>query len=331
MISTSTERAGHERVVASRPSLPAPAAIPVRGRLTVGARDAGFLLLAALAAVWLWQPLSTVIILSFKHGEYEHYSHIILIPLVTAALIYLRREVVFARVEYAPTWGGALVALGVMLSWVARTGPIADPDRAFVSVAMLALVVLCAGAFLLCYGVGALKAATFPVALLLFMIPLPPFLLEHVIVLLQKGSAEMTYVIFNLLGVPVYREGFFFALPGLAIEVAEECSGIRSSLALLITGFLAGNMLLRTPWTRTALLAAIVPIAIVKNAIRIVVLSLLSIYVDMGFITGKLHQVGGIPLFFGTLLVVGGVVWILQRLEARGNRGTDAARVTRLA
>src|SRR5262249_6450316 len=142
---------------------------------------------------------------------------------------------------------------------------------------------------------------------------------------------EMTHVIFNLLGVPVYREGFFFALPGLAIEVAEECSGIRSSLALLITGCLAANMLLRTPWTRTALLAAIVPIAIVKNAVRIVVLSLLSIYVDMGFITGKLHQVGGIPLFFGTLLVVGGVVWVLQRLEARGNRWTDAARVTRLA
>src|SRR5262249_55035585 len=122
-------------------------------------------------------------------------------------------------------------------------------------------------------------------------------------------------------------DGFFFTLPGLAIEVAEECSGIRSSLALLITGILAGNMLLRAPWTRTALLVAIVPIAIVKNAVRIVVLSLLSIYVDMGFIPGRLHQFGGIPLFFGTLLVVGGVVWLLQRLEARGNRQTDAARV----
>ena len=79
----------------------------------------------------------------------------------------------------------------------------------------------------------------------------------------------------------------FFALPALAIEVAEECSGIRSSLALLITGLLAGHMLLRTPWTRTALMAAIVPIAIMKNAVRIVVLTLRSTYVDRGFITSS--------------------------------------------
>src|SRR5262249_49767303 len=139
------------------------------------------------------------------------------------------------------------------------------------------------------------------------------------IVLLQKGSAEVTYVIFDLLGVPVYREGFFFALPGLAIEVAEECSGIRSSLALLITGVLASHLLLRRAWSRAVFMAGIVPIAIVKNAVRIVVLSLLAIHVDKGFITGSaLHQRGGIPLFFVTLLMVGGVVWLLQRLEARG-------------
>src|SRR5262249_29667949 len=102
-------------------------------------------------------------------------------------------------------------------------------------------------------------------------------------------------------------------------EVAEECSGIRSFLALTITSVLAGHLLLRTAWTRTSLVLAILPIAIVKNAVRIVVLSLLAIYVDMGFITGSaLHQRGGIPLFFVTLLLVGGLVWLLQKAEGRG-------------
>jgi exosortase len=303
--------------VPNRPSLPVPAAMLGRWP-TVGLRDAAFLLLAALAVAWLWQPLSTVIMLSLDHGEYEHYSHIILIPMVSLVLIYFRRSTVFAQAEYAPVWGGGLVLAGVTLSCIARIGPVTDPDRAYVSVAMLALVVLCAGAFLLCYGAKAFRAAAFPLAFLLFTVPLPPFLLHQVIVLLQKGSAEMTYVIFNLLGVPVYREGFRFELPRLAIEVAEECSGIRSSMALMVTGLLASHMLLRTTWARAALMTAILPIAIVKNAVRIVVLSLLAIHVDMGFISGKLHQRGGIPLFFVTLLVVGAVVWLLQRLEARG-------------
>ena len=106
--------------------------------------------------------------------------------------------------------------------------------------------------------------------------------------------------------------------------MAEECSGIRSFLALTITGVLAGHLLLRTGWARGTLALAILPIAIVKNAVRIVVLSLLAIHVDKSFITGSVvHSRGGIPLFFVTLLVVGGVVWLLQRAEAgwAGRRG----------
>src|SRR5262249_27229192 len=96
--------------------------------------------------------------------------------------------------------------------------------------------------------------------------------------------------------------------------------GIRSFLALGITSLVAGHLLLRRPWTRAVLSLAILPIAIVKNAVRIVVLSLLAIYVDKGFITGRLHQRGGILLFFVTLLLVGGLVWLLQRIEVKSGK-----------
>jgi exosortase len=212
---------------------------------------------------------------------------------------------------------------GVALSGAAHLGPVTDPQQVYVSVALLALVALCAGAFLLCFGTTAFGAAMFPVLFLLFMVPIPPVPLEHVITFLQKASADVTSVLFNLLGVPVNREGrFIFALPGLVIEVAEECSGIRSFLALVITSLLAGHLLLRRPWTRTVLSLVILPIAIFKNAVRIVVLSLLAVYVDRGFITGHLHQRGGILLFFGTLLLMGGLVWLLQQAETIGTRQT---------
>jgi exosortase len=278
--------------------------------------------------LWLWQPLTTVIGLSLRYSWYEHYSHIVVIPIVSAILIFLRRDAIFGRVESAVGWGGLLIAFGAALSWAARMGPMTQPDQMFVSLAMLSLVVLCAGAFLLCYGVPALQAAGFPVAFLLFMVPLPPRILHEVIVTLQVASAEVTHWIFSLVGVPVHREGFVFALPGLTIEVAEECSGIRSFLALAITSLVAGHLMLSRAWTRTALVAAILPIAVVKNAGRIVVLSLLAIHVDPGFVTGSaLHRYGGMPLFAVTLLVVGGLVWVLQRAETRSRsrgRGSGA-------
>jgi exosortase len=317
MTSPSDEGAGRAAVAARGPSPPVPVAMPARVGPIFAVRDAAFLVLVGLSVAWLWPPLSTVIVVSLRYSQYEHYSHVVLIPLISAVLVYLDRGAIFARVAYAPGWGGVLMLAGVALSWIARSGPVTDPEQIFVSLAMLGLVLLCAGAFLLCYGMDALKAAAFPVAFLLFMVPLPPFLLHSTIVSLQKASTEVTYVLFKVVGVPVYREGFFFWLPGLAIEVAEECSGIRSFLALTITGVLAGHLLLRTGWARGTLALAMLPIAIVKNAVRIVVLSLLAIHVDKSFITGSVvHSRGGIPLFFVTLLVVGGVVWLLQRAEA---------------
>jgi exosortase len=307
---------------ASVPSIPVPVAVPARGQpIAVGVRAPAFLALLGLSIAWLWEPLSTVIVVSLRYNQ-EHYSHIVLIPLVAAGLMYLDRRVIFARVAYASGLGGLLMTAGVALSWVAHMGPVTDPAQNYVSLALLALVVLWAGAFLLCFGPSALRAAAFPMAFLLLMVPIPPRLIHQVITFLQWASAETTYVLFNLLGVPVYRDGFFFTLPGLAIEVAEECSGIRSFLALVITSLLGGHLLLRTAWTRTSLLLAMLPLAIVKNAVRIVVLSLLAIHVDRGFITGSLHRTGGIPLFFVSLLLMGGLVWLLQRAEARFRRPT---------
>ena len=110
-----------------------------------------------------------------------------------------------------------------------------------------------------------------------------------------------------------------FSLPGITIEVAKECSGIRSSLVLLITSLLAGHLYLRSAWTKTLLSVAVLPLAIVKNGIRIVTLTLLSIYIDPSFLTGQLHRGGGIVFFLLALVILAPVLWWLQRSERIGN------------
>ena len=127
-------------------------------------RDAAFLVIVGLSVAWLWQPLSTVIAVSLRYGQYEPAPTSSSSPWSAPFWSIFDRGAIFARVAYAPGGGGVLMLAGVALSWIARSGPVTDPEQIFVSLAMLALVLLCAGAFLLCYGVDALKAAAFPVA-----------------------------------------------------------------------------------------------------------------------------------------------------------------------
>src|SRR5262249_11775310 len=135
------------------------------------------------------------------------------------------------------------------------------------------------------YGVEAFRVAAFPLLFLVFCVPVPSVVLNPLITLLQRGSAEITLILLKLSGTPVFRDGFFFLMPRpgnniLTIEVARECSGIRSCVSMLILTILAGHLLLKTTWRRLALVVVAIPIMIFKNGVRIVTLTLLSIHVD---------------------------------------------------
>ena len=85
------------------------------------------------------------------------------------------------------------------------------------------------------------------------MVPIPVIVVERTVSVLQKGSAEACYALFRLVGVPFLRRGFQFSLPGVDIEVAEQCSGIHSGLSLFIAGLLAGQFLLQGVWKKVSL------------------------------------------------------------------------------
>jgi exosortase len=141
--------------------------------------------------------------------------------------------------------------------------------------------------------------------------------MERFILLLQTCSAEVSYGIFKLTGIPIFREGFRFDLPGLSVEVAKQCGGIRSSLVLFIVSLLAGHLFLTSRRNKFILLLWVLPITIVKNAIRIVTLSLIAVYVDPRVLESTIHRRGGIPFFILALSLLGVVIWWLMRSENR--------------
>ncbi len=272
----------------------------------VPSRHARFLALCALSLLPFWPALRSLLHLSLAD---DRYSHLVFIPLISAAVAFISRKRIFREPRYAP--GIALPAL--LLCSIGAFLPARG-----LSLSIAALVGLWIAAFVLCYGPRSLKAAAFPALFLLLAIPIPVGVVEKVSVALQAGSAEIAHGLFKLLGIPVFRQGFAFSLPGVNIEVAEECSGIRSSIALVITAILAGHVFLRSHWTKVSLVVFAAFVAIFKNAVRIVFLSSMTAYSSQDFLNSRLHhQYGGLAFSCLALAMIVPFIFLLRKSEGR--------------
>ena len=149
-----------------------------------------------------------------------------------------------------------------------------------------------AGGFLF-LGSKWMAAAAFPVAFLIFMVPLPDAAVDWLEKASVLASAEAAALFFNMAGTPLVRHGTVFELPGIVLQVAQECSGIRSSWVLFITSLLASHLFLRTRWRRIVLVAFVIPLGILRNGFRILVIGLLCVHVGPHMIDSPIHHRGG--------------------------------------
>lgn len=252
-------------------------------------------------------------------------SHLVLIPLVTCGLVYQNRDSIFASARTAWREGASVVLAGLALSVAAVVYRPSDGGYDGLSAAVSAVVILWIGGFLLIYGRTTFRAALFPLAFLVFTVPIPTAVLDGATAMLKAGSTELVAGLFTLTGTPYLREGFIFTLPQFAIEIADECSGIRSSIGLLLTSLLAGYMFLGHALSRTVLVALVLPVAILKNGVRIVSLCLLSEHVDPGFLEGSLHHEGGIVFFLLALAILTPALVLLMRAETANQHSSRLA------
>jgi len=247
-------------------------------------------------------------------------SQVFLIPFVTGALLYLSRDKVFESVRYAVLPGALVLGFGALILGSQRSfaSTLAFSDQ--LSWSTTALVTLWLGGFLLFFGIESFKRGAFPLLFLIFAIPVPSPIMDRAILVLQHASASTAFFVLKLTGMPIYRDGVIFTLPNIVIEVAPQCSGIRSGISLLILTLLAGHLLLRSYWKRGALLLVAIPILIFKNALRISMLSLLAVYVDPGILATRIHKEGGIPFFVVGLLLLYPVLSLFMKSEKSEKR-----------
>jgi exosortase C (VPDSG-CTERM-specific) len=234
----------------------------------------------------------------------ELYSHILLIPFVSAYLMWTKRGPVS---ETKPSPGMALLplALGALLlggyRMAIKQGWMPEmPD----SLAVSTLAFLCfwlAGGFVF-LGAKYLKGMAFPLMILLFCVPFPVVVRDGIEYFLQRGSAEAAYWMLNLSGMPVLQTRTRFQLPSFSLEVAPECSGIHSTLVLVITSLMAAYLFLKKPSSRLVLMLVVIPLALLRNGFRIFVIAQLCVRIGPQMIESPIHRRGG-PVFFVLSLV----------------------------
>jgi exosortase C (VPDSG-CTERM-specific) len=267
------------------------------------------MLLVTLAFI---QPLVSLVIYAVQS---DLYSYIVLVPFVTLYLLYIERRKLprtfrSSVVETAIVGCLGLIALGAGLRW--RASLSVNDYLAFMTLGYVSLVT--AGGFLF-LGRHWMSAAAFPMAFLLFLVPLPDAVVHWLETASILGSADAAAFLLEATGTPLLRDGTVLSLPGITLRVAQECSGIRSSWVLFITSLVASHLFLRSSWRRLVLVTFVIPLAIVRNGFRILVIGLLCVHVGPHMIDSLIHRRGG-PLFFvlslGPLFTL---LWWLRRQE----------------
>jgi len=288
---------------------------------TVKFRNATFLLFTLIVLALFYDPLRQLVNVAFA---YAHNSHLILIPGISAYLIFINRKRVFSNTHPYPFLGTLILLAGFLFYLVGKwsglrpyppENPLYYNNNDYLSFMIFCFLTSLVGGLIFFYGVQAFRSASFEICFLIFMVPLPPSLLGGLTWILQMGAVETTHSIFQGIGTPVFREGVILYLPRLALEIAPACSGIRSGQALFILSILVGHGYLRTKWTKLSLMLLVFPVTVFKNGIRIVAFYFITAYLDNDFLAGTVHLQAGIPLFLLALVFLTPIFLLLRKME----------------
>ncbi len=259
-----------------------------------------------------WHPFWETITLARQN---DSYTHILLILPLSLFMILGETQLLRTASMWSVYRGGVLVLIAVAIgcsAWIWSGSLTADM---LLSVRMFALVLSWIGFFLFCFGSQPSRKLIFPLLFLFGLVPLPHFALDALVALLQVGSAWSAHAFFAAVRVPVFQEGVLLTIPGLTIQVAKECSSIRSSSMLIVTSLVVAEVLLRSFWRKAIVVCVALPLSILKNGLRIFVIAMLGTRVDRSYLTGQLHHQGGIVFFAVALGCVLILLWLLRRRE----------------
>jgi exosortase D (VPLPA-CTERM-specific) len=218
-----------------------------------------------IAVLWLYWPILSRLIISI--AENEDYSYGLLLPLVSGYVVYLKWPQLRNQ-AWQPSWVGLIIiASGLGLLIIGELAAELYTTR-------FSFMVVLAGLLWLLGGWKLVRLMAFPLILLVLMLPLPELVTYKLTLPLQLVSSQLATAMLRALGVPVLRQGNIIDLGVRQLQIVAACSGLRYILALLALGIIYCYFFQRRVWKVAVLLLAIIPAAIMVNALRVVGMAL---------------------------------------------------------
>jgi exosortase C (VPDSG-CTERM-specific) len=266
-------------------------------------------------------PLAQLIRFAATSGLF---SYILLIPFISLYLFWQRRSTL---TESPPdfrigAWMFLVAGLSLLaVHWLGLTARLGMSSNDKLTIYALSCVLCFYAVCCWFWGKATLRTVAFPLGFLIFIVPIPSTALPAIDAFLQKGSALAAAGFFTLAGTAYFQDGLVFQLPNITLQIAPECSGIRSTLVLFITSLLAGQLLLQTTWKRVVLVLFIIPLGIIRNGFRVFVIGELCVHVGPHMIDSPIHHRGG-PIFF-LLSLIPLVILLMILRKSEKNRNAD--------
>lgn len=248
----------------------------------------------------------------YAWNHMEDWGHTAMVPLISGYLLWQRREELSrARaMVFWPGFGAIVLALVAYIFFA-----VGVPNHLGQGLSVILAVF---GAALLLAGPEVMRVAFLPIAYLVFMITLPEMIMIKLTVPLQKIAAEGSYLLLNVVGITTDISGVTLTIipdegKPIPLNVAEQCSGMRTLVSFVAVGAAVALVASRQWWQRVAVLICSVPVAVAVNVGRVALLGVLSL-VNPKLASGEAHTFIGtlwlIPGFFAFLFIV----WALNRV-----------------
>lgn len=272
--------------------------------------------------IWLLVILVAALALYFRTMAYcwtawhkeTQYSLAFMVPFVSGYFLWAKWPHVLQAKKAPSSWGLVLILAALVMHLGGVVLDISGPSS-------LSMLVYLIGSCIYFHGFNLVKVLSFPLAYLVFAIPVPGGVTDLVGFPLQLYASGSTAAILRAIGMEVTRTGVNLSVPGFDFQVAEACSGMSSLVALVgVTAVFAYMTKLPTGQKWLLFLLA-VPIALVANIIRITTIALVGYNWGPDAATGLYHDWSSPILFLVAILVLFFINWGLECINGRRTTG----------
>ncbi len=230
-----------------------------------------------------------------NHGDN---SHGILVPLISLYFIWQKRDRLKLAKISGSNWGALVLVISMALYLLGFASGTAVISRCMIVFSLIGLL-------LFTLGKEVVRVLAFPLLFLLFMIPVPVALQSALAFPLQLFATKISYLLIQMLSIPVHQEGNMLYFAETQLEVAEACSGIRSMVAFTVLSVVFAYLLDKGWRRRIVLLASAIPLALFTNIVRITGTGILAHFYGSKITDSFLHEFSGIVVFvLGFVLLI---------------------------